>query len=128
VQDGNGSTNILAFLGRSASEFAKKRKREGPWQPLVSRRVSTMVDDWTEYLCVRPARTPGEFQVAVCGTSRGGRLRPMQDDSLRDISGRVPAAIADALRSLGWPVEDLSTVQRALTVLAGGWPNRASKS
>jgi hypothetical protein len=83
--------NIVPFSRPSASETAKKRKREGPWRPLVSRGVSAMLDTWTEFLCVRPARTPGDFQLAVCGTFRG-RLRPMQDDSSREVGGRAPCS------------------------------------
>jgi hypothetical protein len=117
--------NVIPFSLRSASEVAKKRKREGAWRPLASRGISTMVDTWTEYLCVRPARTPGYFQLAVCGTFRGGRLRPMQDDSSREVGGRAPAILAETLRALDWPPEDLSTVQQALADLIDAWPQRA---
>src|SRR3954449_13573428 len=117
--------NVIAFSLPSPSAVAKKRKREGPWRPLVSRQISTMVDTWTEYLCVRPARTPGYFQLAVCGTFRGGRLRPMQGDSSREVGGRAPAMLADVLRALGWAPEDLPAVQEAITELADAWPERA---
>lgn len=85
-----------------------------------------MVDTWTEYLCVRPARSPGDFQLAVCGTFRGGRLRPMQDDSFREVTGRAPSMLADVLRALEWPSEDLSAVQQALADLVDAWAPRSA--
>lgn len=119
----NVSGNVLRFSRRSASVVAKKRRREVHWVPLVSRRVSTMVDTWTEHLCVRPARSPGDFQLAVCGTNRG-RLRPMQADSSQEVNGRAPATLVDALRAIDWPSKDLSAVQRALSDLVDAWPER----
>jgi hypothetical protein len=108
--------NPLAFTPRPALDGPRKLRREGPWLSITSRENSTPADTWTEELCVREAREPGVFHLAVCGTYRG-RRRPMADDSWLEVTDWAPGALEGALRALGWPVVALPDVQEALCAM-----------
>jgi hypothetical protein len=109
--------NLPSYTPQPAPRVARKRRREGPWVPIVARESSTPADTWTEELCVRAASSPGAFHVAVCGTYRG-RLRPMTDDSVEELTGRSPRKVEAALGALGWSLEALPYLQEALQAMS----------
>lgn len=83
------------------------------WSEISSRRQSTMMDDWTEFLCVRSSRRGRGWEIAVCGVARNGRLVPMTDDSMRRIDTLSADTIREALASFDWTqAEDLANIER----------------
>ena len=73
------------------------------WTEITSSRSCTMMDEWTEYLCIRlsPENTGG-WEVGICGMDEEGDLVPMTDDATTQISSISPVELGDAALSLGW--------------------------
>ena len=95
------------------------------WLLAASSRQNTIMDDWTEYLCVRPAPNRAAWEVAICGYNDEGNFVPMTDASVASVGELSDEAITDAIDTIGWQgpwdVENIVAVclQRGLRALIG---------
>lgn len=61
-----------------------------------------MMDEWTEYLCVRPQQGGVGWEIAICGIDEDEQLLPIADNAVEQFDSLSEQEINAAILSLGW--------------------------